>query len=190
MEDQLFGVIYKSTVLIPESSFYNKFVIGKHKCNSIDEFYKSRYVGSSRIISSIKNKYGIDGIKKEVIYCLFNNDTMTTKEKGKILSDFEIHFIKLYESYTNPKIGMNLTPGGDGHVPDNRGKKNGMFGKHHTELSRKKMSLVAMGHHRNIGKFTNEQRIEIRNSNLSVKELAEKFNVWKTTIYKIRGVKR
>jgi hypothetical protein len=115
MIDQLFGVIYKSTVLVPESSFYNKFVIGKCVCKSVKQFKNFNYVGSSKYIKNVAHKYGRDEskIKVEVIYQMFDNAIQTRKEKHKELGKWEIHFIKLYDSQ-NPEIGMNLTSGGGG----------------------------------------------------------------------------
>jgi hypothetical protein len=113
MLNLLLGVIYKSTVLIPESSFYNKFVIGKKLCQSANEFYKFKYVGSSKYILRVVNKYGIDKIKTEIVYMMFDNDVQNKQEKHKQLSEWEKHFIKLYDSQ-NPKIGMNITEGGNG----------------------------------------------------------------------------
>ena len=124
MSDKLFGVIYKSTVLIPESSFYNKFVIGLCSCSSVKEFEESGYFGSSKYINRVVNKYGRDRIKTDILYCMFDNNVLNKKEKRNQLGELERHFIKLYDS-RNPEIGMNLTPGGDGGI-GNYGKNKGI----------------------------------------------------------------
>jgi hypothetical protein len=71
-----------------------------------------------------------------------------------------------------------------------------MFGKHHTEASRKKMSDALMGrkvwnkgkpqHPANShAKITPEQVVEIRNSIFNRKLLSEKYGLKPDTIYKI-----
>jgi hypothetical protein len=111
-KNPLFGVIYKSTVLLPKSSLNSRFVIGMRKCNSVENFKQSGYIGSSKLISRVVKKYGKDCIKTDIVYMMFDN-SMDEIIKRKQLGEWEKHFIKLYDSQ-NPKIGLNLTMGGDG----------------------------------------------------------------------------
>lgn len=176
----LFGVIYKSTCLIPESSFFNKFVIGKKHCKSIEKFNNSKYFGSSKIIKNLVNKHGTNQIKTEVIYQMFDNKIQTSDEKRKSLCDLEKHFIKLYDSQ-NPEIGMNLTPGGDGfHGKQNEDHKKkrsiSMIGKNlgrrHTKETILKLEIASSG--KNNGMFgkkhSEESKIKNRKSNLKYLE--------------------
>jgi hypothetical protein len=121
-ENKIFGVIYKSTVLAPESSFHSKIYIGKSICKSVEKFYESRYTGSGRLITYITNKYSKENIETEVIYVMFDNDIQTGPEKHKQLGEWEKHFIKLYDSQ-NPKIGINLTIGGNSNNGTTYGQK-------------------------------------------------------------------
>jgi hypothetical protein len=156
----LFGVIYKTQISILESSFYNKIYIGKRICKSTNEFYESKYVGSSIVITRLVKKYSKENIRTEIIYMMFDNDIQTKKEKHQQLSEWEKHFIKLYDSQ-NPEIGINLTSGGDGFHgkqsskwiikrvisrkkyyelhPDeiNKGSKNGNYGKGYLHIGQR-----------------------------------------------------
>lgn len=108
MTNKLFGVIYKLTVLVQESSFYNKCYIGKRKCKNIDDFQQSSYFGSGKLITRIVNKYDIYRIKREIIYCMFDNDIQTEKEKEKQLIYFEKHFIKLNNTLYPQGLNQNI----------------------------------------------------------------------------------
>jgi predicted RNA-binding protein with PIN domain len=141
MNNNLFGIIYKSTISIPESSFYNKIYIGKFQCKSIEEFKNSKYKGSGKYILRILSKYGKDKVKTEVIYMMFDNDIQDKKEKHQQLGKWEKHFIKLYNSQ-NPEVGMNIAPGADGG--DLRsGKKN-------SENHNKRISISNTGKRRTL----------------------------------------
>lgn len=159
MSDRLFGIIYKSTILEPESSFYNKIYIGKHVCESIDIFNKQKYVGCGRYIKGIVNKYGKDNIKTEPICLMFNDNIQTKKEKNIQLGELEKHFIKLYDSQ-NQKIGLNISSGGDG---------GDLFSCRNEELqniTRQKLSKSNKGriHWWRIGKKDSEETKKLRAS--------------------------
>lgn len=132
-------IIYKITNLIN-----NKIYIGRDKNNN------TKYFGSGFLIKKAIKKYGKCNFKKEILeFC--NNE--------KELNEKEIYWIKKLKSQ-NPKIGYNLCDGGhDGSnwsmhpnkidilkkITDNHadvsGNKNSMYGKKHTEDSKKKMSI-------------------------------------------------
>ena len=147
MSDKLFGVIYKSTVLEPLSSFHNKIYIGKLQSKSIENFNNSNYVGSGKYIQRVIGKYGKEKIKTEILYYMFDNNIQTKKERKKQLGIWEKHFIKLYDS-RNLEIGMNITPGGEGGIGNfgaNKGivytgEKREKFKK--SEEAKKRMSLA------------------------------------------------
>jgi len=115
--------IYKTTNLIN-----NKIYIGKStKTNR-------HYLGSGKIILRAIKKYGKENFKREVI-----EDNI---ENTNILNQREIYWIDFYDS-RNPIVGYNITKGGSG--TNLCGEKNGMFGKNHTEESKRLMSLHKTG---------------------------------------------
>ena len=86
------------------------------------------YIGCKRFYNAIK-KYGWDNFEHQVI------STNLTKEEA----DFqEMFYISAY-NLTDDKYGYNITDGGAGVGLS--GEKNGMFGKHHTQESRHKISI-------------------------------------------------
>ena len=116
-------IIYKTTNLIN-----NKIYIGK-TLKKGKRFEK--YFGSGIAIQKAIKKYGIRNFKKEIIEICFNE---------KKLNEKEIYWISFYNS-NNPKIGYNISLGGDGGgIVSNytrkklsnacSGEKNGMFGSH------------------------------------------------------------
>lgn len=105
--------IYKTTNLIT-----NKIYIGlctKKSDSSIT------YLGSGLALKRSIKKHGVDNFKKEIIVesVFFSYPDLQFLEK---------YFIKEYDS-TNPKIGYNISQGGDG----NYGEVNGMFGRNHSK---------------------------------------------------------
>lgn len=142
-------IIYKTTNLIN-----GKFYIGKDKYNN------PNYFGSGLILKRSIKKYGIINFKKEILeYC---NDE-------KELNIKEIYWIEKLKSIT--PNGYNITNGGNGgdtltnhphrleiikkiteivnkikykiseHHADVSGEKNPMFGRKHSEDSKKRMSI-------------------------------------------------
>lgn len=112
----------------------------KHHCYGHDKFI-------SRIDRAI-NKYGEDNFTLQVIEEL-SNDSDCLKEREK-------YWIKKYNTFED-KNHYNLTPGGDYCLTqdpsqlykfqgenhwDCSGDKNPMYGKNHTEESKRKMSLT------------------------------------------------
>lgn len=78
----------------------------------------------------------------------------------------------------------------------NKGKftkeDNPFFGKHHSEELKKKMSLARSGENSSFAKLTKNDVIEIRellNKNISIKSIAEMFNVGSHAIYDIKNHK-
>ena len=97
-------------------------------------------------------KYGWDNFEHEI---LINN--LSQQDACKM----EKYFIKLFNS-NNPQYGYNNTDGGEGksgwhpseesklknslsHIGLQCGNKNGMYGKHHTEEAKRKMSANKKG---------------------------------------------
>jgi group I intron endonuclease len=106
----MYYTVYKVTNIIN-----NKFYIGKHQTNNIND----SYMGSGRAIKSAINVYGRANFIKEMLFIFNNEDDMNAKEKEIITEEF----------VNNPDT-YNLGVGGEGG-PHFRGKK------HSTETKRK-----------------------------------------------------
>lgn len=77
-------------------------------------------------------KYGWENIQHEII------KTNLSKEEAKAM---EVELIAMY-NLTNPQNGYNRTVGGDAGTPL-FGEANGMYGRGHTEKTKKKQSEIA-----------------------------------------------
>ena len=110
--------------------------IGKHFGDLVDTF-----LGSGKLLKADIAKYGKEHFQKSILY--ISNDDLENSEKEK-------QFIALYNAVSNP-LFYNIHEGGSGGNTTagysleekealrrklsevNRGKRNGMYGKHHTE---------------------------------------------------------
>lgn len=136
-------VIYKTTNLIN-----GKIYIGQDTKNN------PKYLGSGKILKHAMKKYGKDKFIKEIIETCENIDKLNEREK---------YWITELNS-TNKEIGYNVTFGGQSgwmlglkHTEDTKlnysisrkgkliSEKNGMYGKKHTDESKKKMSNPKFG---------------------------------------------
>jgi group I intron endonuclease len=105
--------VYKTTNLIN-----GKIYIGVSKKPSA---VNPLYLGSGKALKASVKKYGRQNFVKEI---LIENSNFCYKN----LQELEIHYIAFYDSQ-NPRIGYNISKGGDG----NDGVNNGMFGKTHSK---------------------------------------------------------
>lgn len=96
-----------------------KIYIGQHIGNN------KKYFGSGKILKRAIKKYGESSFYKTII--------MKGDYDKPILNELEVHFIKTYNT-TDPKIGYNLTEGGEG-----------ILGHKHTVDSKNKMSVNSSG---------------------------------------------
>lgn len=136
-------VIYKTTNLIN-----GKIYVGQDTKNN------PNYLGSGKILKFALKKYGIENFKKEIL-----EECLTLDE----LNELEKYWINKFNS-TDNNIGYNLSFGGQSgwmhgvkHSDETKlnyslnrkgkllGEKNGMFGKHHTEESKKKLHDKMLG---------------------------------------------
>jgi len=131
--------IYKITNLIN-----HKIYIGKQIGN------KKSYLGSGKLIKKAIHKYGKSNFRKEIIeYCIDNI----------LLCKREIFWIDFLNS-TNPKIGYNISKGGDGATfkmtkeqrknvsinhHDVSGINNPMFNKKHSQEAKDKIRVSKIG---------------------------------------------
>ena len=131
-----------------------------------------------KAINNARKKYGIDAFDFEILKECEDDE----------LNYWETYYIK--ELNTQRPYGYNMTEGGDkamyGYSPSEvtkkkisealKGEKNGMYGKHHSEESRRKMGEIKKGKHlseehkKKISKghkgitFTEEHKNKIRES--------------------------
>lgn len=131
-----------------------KIYIGKHSTNNLDD----GYMGSGILIKKAIQKYGIENFTKEYLaFC-------DTEEK---LNWFEKFYIKKYNAR---EVGYNLTDGGEGQLGVHRyGSNAAMYGKHHSEETKQKISKSNIGKHLF---FTEEHKQKI-SSALSNRTLSE-----------------
>ena len=88
------------------NSVNSKIYVGKNRTSD------PNYMGSGVVLKHAIKKYGIENFSKEIL-----EDNI---EDLNLLNELEIYWIGKLDS-TNPLIGYNITPGGDG----NTGKWNG-----------------------------------------------------------------
>ena len=122
-------------------SLTGKIYIGQStNINERFTFYKQLHCKTQTKLYNSLKKYGVENHKFEII-------EECTKEK---LDEREKYYINLFKTF-NTKHGMNLRDGGGskGSLSEEtklkiseglKGEKNHFFGKHHSEISRKKMS--------------------------------------------------
>jgi group I intron endonuclease len=127
-------VIYKTTNLIN-----GKFYIGQDSKNN------SEYLGSGLLLSKAIDKYGRENFKKEILEVC---------ENKKTLNEREIYWIKELKAI---ECGYNLTKGGSGgdtyidnpNLPEIlkklSGESNHFYNKHHSDVSKSKISESNIG---------------------------------------------
>jgi len=124
---EYYGYIYKVTDLVNRNDLPNPFYTGKR----VGKF-NPKYYGSGKLIQRSIKKYGTEYFKVELIDYAISKDDHIMKE---------IYWIKENDCIW-PK-GYNLAPGGEG--VSLVGKANGMFGKHHTDITKKFIGIVNSG---------------------------------------------
>jgi group I intron endonuclease len=110
---------YKTTCILN-----NKFYYGVHKSNIFDH----KYLGSGKRLQCAIKAHGRENFHKEIVFVFADKDEAYAWEAATVTQDF----INL-----NPSC-YNLKPGGSGGC--GFGKQSPMYGKRHSEETRKKMS--------------------------------------------------
>lgn len=100
----------------------------KHKSELRGNYHKNKY------LQNAWNKYGEE----------YFNFWIIQECEIDLLQSMEIYWIVYYKSFFKDKGGYNLTRGGDGQTGMN-GELAPMYGKHHTEETKKKMSKSSKG---------------------------------------------
>lgn len=176
--------VYKIT-----NNITKKIYIGKQVRNN------KNYMGSGKLIKLSISKYGTENFIKEIVEVCHSK---------KELSEREIFWISFYNSQ-DPKIGYNISNGGDGNSNnkhrigkklsethkkkislnhhDVSGEKNPMFGKKHTDESKEKISIKRKGlklTEATIEKFkirsSGENNSNSKLTELMVKEIRTEYN--------------
>lgn len=106
-------IVYKIT-----NKTNGKIYIGKTIQKIAKRWYqhviKSRQSDSKYLLHLAIAKYGEENFLVEVIDTASSNDE---------LMQLECHYIKVYDTYNNPEIGYNMTPGGDTGLIDDIAKQ-------------------------------------------------------------------
>ena len=142
-----FNYIYLIT-----NNINGKIYIGKHSTNNLND----GYMGSGILINKAIQKYGIENFTKEYLAFCDTNEKLNWLEK---------FYIKKYKA---KEVGYNLTDGGDGGSglhPNHQGSNNTMYGKHHSEETKQKLSNAAKEQFKNgsplKGKHLSEESKEL-----------------------------
>lgn len=133
MKHLLYYIVYKTTNLVND-----KIYVGVHSTDNPDVF--DGYLGSGKVLLLAKKKYGKEKFKRETLFTYETYEEAFLKEHRIV----DKEFIERKDTY-------NIKIGGDGFAG---GKDHPMFGKHHTEETKKKMS--GKNHH-NYGKPHSEE---------------------------------
>ena len=117
-------------IYIITNTLDGKIYIGKHSTNDLSD----GYLGSGIHIKRAIKKYGKENFTKEILAYTDTKDSLNWLEK---------YYIRKYKAQ-NPKIGYNLTAGGDGGcIPKTEDGRKRLSekrkGKHHTEEAKMKM---------------------------------------------------
>ena len=124
----MYGYIYKFTFL-PTGDFY----IGQHKYENQNDLDES-YWGSGKKWNKLIQQY-----PKSEWHNLIKREIIEWAESPCLLSILEFYWVDKLKAIEK---GANLTPGG-GYFPVLVGEANGMFGKHHSEETKYKLSEAA-----------------------------------------------
>ena len=168
MSTTIYSAETKSLVpLFPDASGYyhlvymivnkinNKIYIGKHTTKNP---YDS-YMGSGKTLKAAIKKYGLENFEKTFLYCFDSEDEAYLKESEIVTAEF----VKREDTY-------NLVTGGKGlSSEDMRGENNYFSGKHHSEITKQKMSE----HHADFSGENHPQARAILKLNLEGNVVAE-----------------
>ncbi len=119
-----YGYIYITTNLINGKQY-----LGQHRSQVYDPLYK----GSGKILKNAINKYGKENFYTEVLEWCYSDNELSEREK---------YWIEYFNAVED-KNWYNLIPGGGG--VQLFGESNPMYGKHHTNETKEKISNALKG---------------------------------------------
>lgn len=132
-------IVYRITHVADSKVYIGKWMGSARVEDRWQEHRRDARNGSRLHFHNAIRKYGPDAFKLEILY---------TANSVEELNAMETFFIVLHQSF-KPENGYNLTMGGDGGAvgPLNHwfGTHGPMGGKHHTEKSKRKISLALKG---------------------------------------------
>ena len=142
--DKHYGFIYL-TIDLKNGKGY----IGQHKIYN-QKTLDPQYIGSGRIIKDIKKKYGIKRFHRQILCFCESKEELNEKEIEYIAYFNAIESENFYNiaegGYKNPIAGFSEEQKEEFRKKCSRpGEKNGMYNKHHTKESRKKISINSIG---------------------------------------------
>lgn len=123
-ESEPVGYIYITENLVDGRKY-----IGQHHSKEFDPYYK----GSGKILKQAFDKYGFNNFKTTILEWCYSDEELNEKER---------YWIK-ENNAVEDRLFYNILPGGLGvqmFGPDNH-----MYGKHHTEEAKEKMSNALKG---------------------------------------------
>lgn len=146
----MYGYIYETTNLVNGKKY-----IGKHKSTKFDV----QYLGSGVALKKAISKYGKENFVVKILEEIYTNqEELDKKEKEWIIKCNAVKDKKYYNrSYGGENegwFGINKAVKENGGLPkvtrikmskSRRGEKHPMYGKHHSEASKKKMSEIKRG---------------------------------------------
>lgn len=161
----MYYFVYQTTNLVN-----NKKYIGQHSTENLND----NYLGSGKILQKAIEKYGRENFKREILEFAEN------KEK---LDELEISYIKIFNA-ANDSSYYNIQTGGSG-ANGLTGELNGMYGKTHSEETRKRISSKRLENFAN-GKYQRYKWTEERKFRAS-ERLKEEFRTGKRKSIKKYG---
>lgn len=175
-----YNYTYKITNIVT-----HEFYVGVRSCDC--EIEDDKYMGSSSIWTKLYIKEHKNELVKEIID-IFETRKLANKAEVVLLKSFENNSlcINKYFDYTPDMTGTKQTP----EWIEKRkmfGERNGMFGKHHTEETKKKISESLKGR-----VITEEHKEKIRKAELGKvvsQESREKISKARSKIRHIENIK-
>lgn len=150
----MYGYIYKITINNPESHFDQCYYIGQHKYNG------KSYFGSGILLTEYKNKYGTNGLFKEILCECSSLEELNQKEQ-EYVSD-----LYLTDAFDEGGKCLNLVAGGGSSQQISNSTrlkhKKASTGRKMSEESKRKLSIAKKGKPclKNRGKFRSEETKE------------------------------
>lgn len=161
-----------------------EFYIGVRSCDC--EIELDSYMGSSSIWTKLYIKENKDFLKKEIV-ATFNTRKEANKGEVILLQKYKDNplCINCYFDYTPDVTGTKQTP----EWIEKRkmfGEKNGMFGKHHTEETKKKISNKLKG--RKLSEETKKKIGDIHRGKIVSQETREKQSKARRFVRRIENI--